>query len=790
MGLDNPKDLYKKTTVGSPSHNPKRRYLKSRLVLACHRPVWWRSLTFMGAWSSLAPRCWEWRREILLWPMSWVLRCRVEKVLGKGKRELFQGFPIGLQFFKSFSNRFPVFYFFSQYIVFYYSSPVVFECFISFQWLLVVLRFFFRVAFVGACRVVSSSGILMSQMFRSSWWWFLRGGPWRFECWVWMFSSPVLSSHVFGQVTHVVNTHCHADHITSGGKIQQSHPEAGLVSWLDENWEEALYTEQIRKGLEVRRIALFPPTSVSLGSLASVWVSHCMGKVPEMGFWWCRGVWPMCQSKTSSVEHARLAAAILQAPSVSKCMRVRAMWAKTRKLVLLSVLICGLTPRISTFSAQRQLPLPLVREKTGLNAPASVGEKFRSPVNKTGEFIQPTRKEKNLIRNLKEARKTKDDRMWENIWKACKDTGCHPIVLGAAMHTALRLEDYQEGSVIYRRIQNLNLPMTLPMYTTAMKLCGKLAHFEEVDELWGKLVRLGEIDSHAAAARIDAAADEGHIEGAKQVLDYMREENLSADVAHFTSAINACANANGAGHAKSAQRFFDRMLAQGIKPDVAVFTSLVGAFRGEPSQSFFRLLKDMKKYKLKADKVFVERFLGGSLNIPKHKDRRISGDEIEKHLWNQTHADLVAATKRIAAWRKGNFRIMTGFSQAICRAIQNVLRRKASSRRPTAVWDGKHLPSEFPWNSMRSLEMGFLRCATWKNGGWLNLRGSWVVKASKEHLLFTGVLFLVWKIRGSLVCEVVHLLASGRGALQKMCVLPREQVWTTWDAHVQEVLGS
>eukprot|EP00913_Durusdinium_trenchii_P026155 g24537.t1 len=31
------------------------------------------------------------------------------------------------------------------------------------------------------------------------------------------------------KVTHVVNTHCHADHITSGGKIQQIHPEVKTV---------------------------------------------------------------------------------------------------------------------------------------------------------------------------------------------------------------------------------------------------------------------------------------------------------------------------------------------------------------------------------------------------------------------------------------------------------------------------------------------------------------------------------------------------------------------------------
>ncbi|CAK8987642.1 Persulfide dioxygenase ETHE1 homolog [Durusdinium trenchii] len=38
-----------------------------------------------------------------------------------------------------------------------------------------------------------------------------------------------LCKRAIEDVTHVVNTHCHADHITSGGKIQQIHPEVKTV---------------------------------------------------------------------------------------------------------------------------------------------------------------------------------------------------------------------------------------------------------------------------------------------------------------------------------------------------------------------------------------------------------------------------------------------------------------------------------------------------------------------------------------------------------------------------------
>ena len=36
-----------------------------------------------------------------------------------------------------------------------------------------------------------------------------------------------------GEVKYVVNTHCHADHITSGGAIKKLHPEASMLAGDD-----------------------------------------------------------------------------------------------------------------------------------------------------------------------------------------------------------------------------------------------------------------------------------------------------------------------------------------------------------------------------------------------------------------------------------------------------------------------------------------------------------------------------------------------------------------------------
>ena len=190
--------------------------------------------------------------------------------------------------------------------------------------------------------------------------------------------------------------------------------------------------------------------------------------------------------------------------------------------------------------------------------------------------------------------------------------------------------------------------MHLPAYTTAMKLCGKLAWLDEVEQLWRELVETNYVDSRAAGARIDAAADNGDIQGATRVLDYMEEQGLEQTVAHFSSAINACANAHAADRGKEAQAFFDTMVTKGLKPDIAAYSNLLRALQDEPSQRFLDLLEDMKRQDVKVDSVFAEIFMFIFLRIGRNKrakEVRIS------HLKKLDVAHLETAKELIEKWR-------------------------------------------------------------------------------------------------------------------------------------------
>ena len=117
--------------------------------------------------------------------------------------------------------------------------------------------------------------------------------------------------------------------------------------------------------------------------------------------------------------------------------------------------------------------------------------------------------------------------------------------------------------------------MTLPTYTISIKLLGKLTQVDEVERLWGELVELDCVGPVEAQARIDAAADNGDIQGAAQILNFMGRKRIELDVVHFTSAINACANSHHP---------FETMLAKGIVPDVVTYGSLLRTLKDESPQ--------------------------------------------------------------------------------------------------------------------------------------------------------------------------------------------------------------
>ena len=320
-----------------------------------------------------------------------------------------------------------------------------------------------------------------------------------------------------------------------------------------------------------------------------------------------------------------------------------------------------------------QVPVHLMREKEGLSVSKSVGGNFRYPVNTKGVVLELTEQEKKLVSCLTVARKRKSNE-WKKIWQKAKYAGYQPIVLNAAMQTALIFKDYQEGAAIYQRLSNAKVPMTLPTYTTAMKLCGKLAQLDEVERLWEELVQMDAVDSRAAGAHIDAAADNGDMQRAAQILDYLEEKQLEPSVVEFTSAINACANAKNADRAKQAQALFDKMVAKGVEPNIVTFVNLLRAFRDEPAQGCVHLLADMEEHDVKPNTVFAENFLYIFLKQPR-KGCWTEESVIASHLRKLNPADLQFAKSFIDDLRKANVDLNKS-CKLIDSALRTVLRDK------------------------------------------------------------------------------------------------------------------
>ena len=313
--------------------------------------------------------------------------------------------------------------------------------------------------------------------------------------------------------------------------------------------------------------------------------------------------------------------------------------------LILGDIKCGLP-----LAVPRQLPLHVIRQKKGLVVHSPSGRELDSLVNlnATGLTYETTKAEKKLASQLEQARNRKgkpNPQEWRKLY--AKYAGYCPQVLTAAMQAALRHRDYEEGyDKVYKRVRY----MTLPTYSVAIQLLGKLGKQDEVERLWQELLELNLVNQVLAESRMDAAADNGDIQGATQVLDYMRKKNITANVVHYSTAIKACANAHVADRAKKAQAFFDEMLARGVKRNVVTYSCLLRALQDEPSQSLLDLLADMERDNIIVDKVFMESFVLTFLNIRKGDGDWRKAEVVATHLKNQDVAHLKSAKDLIAQW--------------------------------------------------------------------------------------------------------------------------------------------
>ena len=153
------------------------------------------------------------------------------------------------------------------------------------------------------------------------------------------------------------------------------------------------------------------------------------------------------------------------------------------------------------------------------------------------------------------------------------------------------------------------MPFLFEVYAIALKLYGKLHKLDEVRELWAELQGMGHVNKILALARLTAAADNGDIDSAREVLAYMEKKGIKANRFHMFSAINACANSNDENRARDATGLFHEMLDKGLEINIVTYSSLARSLKGSPNTQLLDLLDNMKAQGVKANNVFAENFL-------------------------------------------------------------------------------------------------------------------------------------------------------------------------------------
>ena len=211
--------------------------------------------------------------------------------------------------------------------------------------------------------------------------------------------------------------------------------------------------------------------------------------------------------------------------------------------------------------------LRLLREQAGMNLRTRISNPNMTYSNEA----------KRLLSRIGEARDRGDWHYVRRLFQ--KYDGKELPVFHAVLHTAFSCGQYKEGAAIYTRLANLNITQDGAAYATALKLFAKLGNTSRVREIWKEARSSCPLDEPLAAARIDAAAAEGDVQAAAEMLDEMSRTGVRINIAHVTSAIRACWEAEGSSY-NAAKFLLDMSLEMGLEPNIATFTSLMGAYSG------------------------------------------------------------------------------------------------------------------------------------------------------------------------------------------------------------------
>ena len=135
-------------------------------------------------------------------------------------------------------------------------------------------------------------------------------------------------------------------------------------------------------------------------------------------------------------------------------------------------------------------------------------------------------------------------------------------------------------------------------------------------QIWEEAKASISIDEVMTAARIEAAATEGDIITAAEVLDEMKSSLLEIDTLHITCAIRACWEAQGQSH-HAAQFLYGLLLNRGLRPNIITLTCLMGAYASAPLKDILAVRSEMAAHGILPNKVFAETYLVSVLVLVK-----------------------------------------------------------------------------------------------------------------------------------------------------------------------------
>ena len=316
------------------------------------------------------------------------------------------------------------------------------------------------------------------------------------------------------------------------------------------------------------------------------------------------------------------------------------------------LLLHGLAP---SFALYKQAPLSRNRDRVGLG--------FHT---KASNHSKPLSVEGRTLLSKITAAGQKGD--WVDVKRMfALYSGMECQVLHSVMHAAYTCGQYREAARVYTRMCDLKVAKDAPVYATALKVFSKLEQPTAVRDIWTEALKVCELDKLLAAARIVAAAVEGDIQTAAEVLDLMNKTGVEINQGHITSAIRACWEATGSTH-NAAEYLYRLHIDLDLQADIAMFTCLVGAYKTAPLEKIMGAYSDMQAMHIKSDFAFAETYLATLLLKP--KEQRFNQQEMLAWLCQLPGPRIAAAKSALDNFRQEGIELTSlsrQFAQALSR---------------------------------------------------------------------------------------------------------------------------